>query len=439
VINLDFDYLPYLDVLAAYGLNYTRIYAGAYLEPEHYFIHDNTLGPRVGRHCLPWGRSAIPGYPYGGNKLDLDQWNPAYFARLKDFVAQAGHRGIVVEVCMFNAMYPDTWASMPLYHENNVQHVGQCACKDFQTLKEPGLVARQAAYLRKLTEELNPFDNVILEICDEPGIHGTPAEEYTPWLSHLVEEITETEKGMPHQHLIAQQVCGTLGGPGDLSGDSRMSLIVSQYIGATAGGQFGGIQLLDANYGYDKPIELNETAYYPIWYEGDRVAAARVEAWEFILGGGAGFNHLNGLFSTFNPAGAGSGNEPVLRALENLLAFMHTLDFLRMRRDCDLIAGTVPEGTWARGISEPGRQYALYIHHSCCPDGVKYVVQPGEYQHLLELNLLHGSYRAEWVDPATGNILHTESIRHAGGIRTFTTPRYSVDVALRLSGIHEHL
>jgi hypothetical protein len=32
--------------------------------------------------------------------------------------------------------------------------------------------------------------------------------------------------------------------------------------------------------------------YYPIWYAGDKVAASRVEAWEFVVGGGAGFNHL---------------------------------------------------------------------------------------------------------------------------------------------------
>jgi hypothetical protein len=118
VVNLDFDYLVYLDVLAAYGLNYTRIYTGAYLEPEHYFIQDNSLGPRLGRHCLPWGRTAErgdqPGYPLGGSRFDLDQWNEAYFTRLKDFVSQAGQRGIVVEACLFNAMYPDTWRSMPL-------------------------------------------------------------------------------------------------------------------------------------------------------------------------------------------------------------------------------------------------------------------------------------------------------------------------------------
>ena len=60
---------------------------GAYVEPEHYFIQENTLGLRSGRHCLPWAQSKQPGYPLGGGLFDLERWNEAYFARLKDFVA----------------------------------------------------------------------------------------------------------------------------------------------------------------------------------------------------------------------------------------------------------------------------------------------------------------------------------------------------------------
>jgi hypothetical protein len=438
VINHDFDYISYLDVLAAYGLNYTRIYAGAYVEPEHYFIQDNTLGPKIGRYCLPWGRSDQPGYPYGGNLLDLDRWNPAYFQRLRDFITQAGQRGIVVEVCFFNAMYPDTWASMPLYHANNIQRVGQCSCQDFQTLKDPALVARQASYVRKITQELNSYDNIILEICDEPGIHGTPAEEYTPWLLHLAKVIAETERELPNRHLVAQQICGEFHGPGDVSGDPNISLIVGQYIGDSAGGQLGGVQLLDALYEQEKPIEVNETAYYPIWYEGDKLAASRVEAWEFIIGGGAGFNQLNGLFSRFNASGARTGNEPILQGLKNLMAFMGELDFIRMCRDTGLVASILPEETdgkahrLARAISEPGRQYALYLHHSRPSDGVKYIVQPGNYQETLELNLAPGNYRAKWIDPACNKVIRAKSIRHREGVFTITTPPYTVDVALKL-------
>ncbi len=32
MVNLDFDYVAYLDALKAYGMNYTRIWPGAVLE-----------------------------------------------------------------------------------------------------------------------------------------------------------------------------------------------------------------------------------------------------------------------------------------------------------------------------------------------------------------------------------------------------------------------
>ena len=49
VINLDFDYRKYLDTLAADGMNYTRVFSGAYVEPQGAFkIARNTLAPRTG-------------------------------------------------------------------------------------------------------------------------------------------------------------------------------------------------------------------------------------------------------------------------------------------------------------------------------------------------------------------------------------------------------
>jgi hypothetical protein len=434
VLNLDFDYRIYFDVLAKYGLNYTRIYPGAYLEPEHYFVQDNVLGPKVGRHCLPWGRSNQPGYPLGGNLFDLNVWNNEYFERLKDFVTTAGEYGVVVEVCFFNCMYPDTWHMMPLHPRNHIQMVGVENAADFQTLKNERLVGYQCAYIRKLAEELNPFDNVILEICDEPGIHGTSPADYEPWLRRLIHEVTETEAGLPNRHLIAQQICGEIHGTGDVSGDEAVGVITGQYIGETGGKQFGGMQLLDAEYGHNKPIELNETAYYPIWYKGDVLGASRVEAWEFMLGGGAGFNQLNGLFSTFNPAALGTEIDALLGQLKVLKDFLYGLDFVHMRKDAELVSGALPVNTFVRGMSESGRQYALYIHHSENKD-VYYIVQPGDYCTELALRLEPGHYRAEWVNPASGDCLAFEVFDHAGGARQMTTPRYTVDLALRIRAV----
>ena len=46
VLNRDFDYARYLDELQAHGLNQTRLFSGAYVEPQGAFsIANNTLAP----------------------------------------------------------------------------------------------------------------------------------------------------------------------------------------------------------------------------------------------------------------------------------------------------------------------------------------------------------------------------------------------------------
>src|SRR5262245_53865565 len=75
VLNSDFDYKKYLDTLARDGLNNTRTFTGAYVEPPGAFkIEKNTLAPAPGRLLCPWARSGTPGYAGGGNKFDLARW-----------------------------------------------------------------------------------------------------------------------------------------------------------------------------------------------------------------------------------------------------------------------------------------------------------------------------------------------------------------------------
>src|SRR5215216_2900742 len=63
VLNLDFDYLPYLDELKSKELNLTRTFTGAYVEPKGAFnIANNSMAPASDRFICPWARSAEPGY-----------------------------------------------------------------------------------------------------------------------------------------------------------------------------------------------------------------------------------------------------------------------------------------------------------------------------------------------------------------------------------------
>ena len=116
VLNLDFNYVWYLSTLARDGLNVTRTFSGAYVEPAGAFgIASNTLAPVSGRFICPWARSQEPGYAGGGNKFDLARWDDAYFRRLKDFVSLAGQRRVVVELNLFCPFYDETqWRLSPM-------------------------------------------------------------------------------------------------------------------------------------------------------------------------------------------------------------------------------------------------------------------------------------------------------------------------------------
>jgi hypothetical protein len=94
----------------------------------------------------------------------------------------------------------------------------------------------------------------------------------------------------------------------------------------------------------------------------------------------------------------------------------------------------IPAGVYCRGISETGRQYALYHHHSeIKSNGTgSYAVTPGSYAEDLELELPGGKYKADWVDPASGAVLSSETFTHQAGNRIFITPTHTVDIALRI-------
>ncbi len=125
VMNLDFDYDAYLEAMEKEGQNLTRVFTGSYVEkPGAFGILKNSLAPAENRFQPPWARSKTPGYINGGNKFDLDRWNPQYFIRLKDFIGKADQHGIIVELVLFSSIYEDgNWSYLPFHPKNNINNV----------------------------------------------------------------------------------------------------------------------------------------------------------------------------------------------------------------------------------------------------------------------------------------------------------------------------
>ena len=270
VINLDFDYRKYLDALAKDGLNNTRTFSGAYVEPPGAFkITRNTLAPDPGRFLCPWARSDTPGYANGGNKFDLTRWDAEYFKRLKNFVAHAGKRGIVVEYTLFCPFYEESqWKLSPLNVANNVNGLGTVARTNVYTLdRHGGLFAIQEALARKVVAELKDFDNVLYEICNEPYFGGVTLE----WQHRIADVIVEAEKTFPQRHLITQNI----GNGKARIGHPHPAVSVFNFHYAHPPGAVA------LNHHLEKVIGDNETGF-----RGTNDLPYRVEAWEFILAGG---------------------------------------------------------------------------------------------------------------------------------------------------------
>ena len=197
VLNADFDYRKYLDTLAQDGLNHTRLFTGGlYVEPPGAFnIERNTLAPASGRYLTPYARSDQPGYAGGGNKFDLDRWDPAYFQRLRNFLKYAARRGIIVEVNLFCVFYEDQqWQLSPFNPRNNVNGLPAIQREDVLTLGRSGpYLALQEQLARKFITELRDFGNLYYEIINEPYITQTPDN----WQRHLTEVVADAQRRHP--------------------------------------------------------------------------------------------------------------------------------------------------------------------------------------------------------------------------------------------------
>ncbi len=424
VLNLDFNYPRYLQTLADTGLNGTRTWAGAYCEPPSAFqIASNTLAPLPGRFICPWARSAVPGYANRGNKFDLDQWDAPYFRRLKDFMSRAGRHGIVVELNLFCPFYDESmWRLSPMHASNNINGVGAVSRTNVYTLdRNGGLLAVQESMVRKLVSELNAFDNLYYEICNEPYFGGVTLE----WQRHMADVIAEAERPLKRRHLISQNIANS---KAQVTGPHPQVSIFNFHYATPP-------DTVALNYHLNKVVGDNETGF-----RGTNDAPYRMEAWDFIVAGGGLFNHLDYSFTAGHEDGTfvypamqpGGGNPSLRRQIQFLAQTLHRCDFIHMRPDDSLLATQLPAGMTARLLAKPGSQYLVYLRAAAIDK--KHPPRQIAFEGLnLIMSTPEGSYRLEWLDPKNCSSIAKSKADAVRGRLNMTVPGFEEDIALLVS------
>jgi hypothetical protein len=402
VLNRDFDFLPYLDELAARGFNLTRTFAGTYREvPGSFRIERNTLAPAPGRFVSPWARVSKDGEP---DRFDLDRFDPAHVERLTAFLAEAQKRGIVVELVLFCPLYDEAlWTVNPMNARNNVNGVGAMPREEVYTLKHPELLRRQLAVVRHIVTAVNAFPNLTFEICNEPYIGGVTLD----WQGRIAAAIVEAESALPNKHLIAQNIANNKAKV-DRPVHPEVDILNFHYADPAAAIE---------NYGLDLALGDDETGF-----AGVEDRPYRTEAWRFLLSGGSVFSHLDYSFTTDAEDGSAKivpptpgGGGPGLRSqFAFLKRTVEGMDFLRMRP----MPRVLPGGVKGAALVEPGRQALVYL-----------AARPGD---TVEIALPRGEYKGAFLDPLTGKELGPIAV--AGGKQTITLPAFAEDVAIRLTG-----
>jgi len=421
VLNLDFDYVRYLDELQAKGLNHTRTFSGVYREiPSSFGITDNPLAPKPHRYVCPWARSGTRGYSDGGNRFDLAKWDDAYFGRLRDFMTQAQRRGVVVELNLFCPMYNDElWKACPMYVANNVNQVGDCGREEVYTLKHPGLLDVQLAVTRRIVGELADFDNLYYEVCNEPYFGGVTM----PWQHKIVETIVEAESGFQHKHLISMNIAN--GRKKVENPHPAVSIFNFHYCTPP--------DTVDLNYGLNRVIGENETGF-----RGRDDVLYRTEGWMFLLAGGGLYNNLDYSFTPADPDGSrsdyqspGGGSPALRRQLRILKDFLEGFDFVHMAPDKEVVRSVRPEFSY-RALSQRGKAYAIYLHVPLPQKPKNLATLVGKRRTVrVTVDLPEGQYAAEWVNPGSGQVDQREEFSITGE-KVLDSPEFADDIALRI-------
>lgn len=129
-----------------------------------------------------------------GNKLNLSQWNEAYWAKVRQVIEWAQGLGIYVEVSLIDGWILEHGYS-PWLKDQNINGIDAGTCTDMQSSPKD----IHNAWIRKVVEETGRYDNV-LYLDGNELLKCDPVYQWSEGLKAIVRD-EETRRGYSHHPL----------------------------------------------------------------------------------------------------------------------------------------------------------------------------------------------------------------------------------------------
>ncbi|MGD8238698.1 MAG: DUF6298 domain-containing protein [Armatimonadota bacterium] len=397
-----FDWAGFLKFLEEYNHNVIRLWV-----VEHTKIRDDDPDLTV-----PMAYRRVPGKGKardGGDKFDLDQFNEAYFQRLRTRTAEAGERGIYVIVMLFQGWSIEDkkgkvnpWPYHPFHRDNNVNGIDGDVNGDGQGMEmhtwlgeDHAITRRQRAYVRKVIDTVNDLDNVLYEIANESGGYSTE------WHYRMIEYIHEYERSKPKQHPVGMTFTYDA-----RKRASNAALFASPAEWVSPNREAPGAY----DYRHNPPpadgkkIVLCDTDH--LW---GNTGKDYTWVWKTFCRG-----HQPLYMDMWTVEREDAEREVVRRALGHTRAYAERMHLLAMTPRGDLASS-------GYCLASPGREYLIYA-----PDGGAVTV---------DLSEAKGALGVEWLNPRTGDRAESGSVQ--GGAKRQVQAPFKGDAVLHIAAREE--
>jgi hypothetical protein len=369
---------------------------------------------------LPWQRVGPDDALDGKPKFDLTQFDDSFFARLRERVASACQRGVYVSVMLFDDWSTENrgaWQGHPFNVKNNINGINGDPNDDglgieFHTLENPRITQLQRAYIKRVVDTLNEFDNVLYEIANETGVSKE-------WQYHMISLVKEYESAKPKQHSVGS----TVGWPVIEFDNAALFASPADWISPNSEGGYK-----------DNPPAADGTKI--IIADSDHlwgIGGDRTWIWKSFMRG------LNPIYMD-RPNDHSSNAKEVRRAMGQTQKYARRMNLAAMTPETDLASS-------GYCLANPGNEYLVYVprseveseHGSTFWSIAPVIDQLNSWLDdwlrksvTVDLSQASGKFAIEWFSPRTGQTIPAGRIT-GGTVESFKAP-FPGDAVLYIAG-----